>query len=78
MRDEPRQIAAMIEMGVREDNRVDAAGGKRQRLPVAFAQFLQALEEAAVDENAHAGGVEKVFRAGYRARGAEESQGRHP
>ncbi len=78
IRDEPRQIAAMVEMGVREDNRVDAAGGKRQRLPVAFPQFLQALEEPAVDEDAHAGGVKEVFRAGYCAGGAEEGQGRHP
>jgi hypothetical protein len=68
----------MVEMGVREDYRVNAAGGERQRLPVALTQFLQSLEEAAVGQNTDAGRVKKVFRAGHRAGGAKEGQGWHP
>ena len=37
LRDEPRQVAAVIEVGVREDDCVDGRGGDGQRLPVAIA-----------------------------------------
>ena len=70
--DEARQITAMVEVGVGENDRMDLARRDRQRLPVAFAQFLEPLEEPAVDQNTHARGVEEVLRAGDGSRGAEE------
>ena len=75
--DQPRQIAAVIEMRVREDHRVDALGIDRQRRPVAEPQLLQALKETAVDEHAVAAEVEQMFGAGDGAGGAEERQRGH-
>src|SRR5690606_33189195 len=49
--DEERQIAAVIEMRVRQHDRVDVARGDRQRIPVPAAELLLPLEEAAIDEN---------------------------
>ena len=53
--DEPRQPADVIEVRVRQHERVDGCRIDRQRLPVALAQFLEPLEHAAVDEHADAG-----------------------
>ena len=49
LRHQPRQIAAMIEVRVRQDDRVDVCRGNRQVLPVALAQLLQPLEQPRVD-----------------------------
>ena len=51
LRDEPRQVAAVVEVGVGEDDRVDARRVDRQRLPVPFAQLLEPLEQPAVDQH---------------------------
>ena len=74
VRDEPRQIADVIEVGVRQHDGVDLGRGDRQILPVALAQLLQPLEQPGVDQNLLRAGVEQILRAGYRARGAEECQ----
>ena len=50
--DQPRQIAAVIEMRVRQHDGVDVGRRDRQSLPVALAQLLEPLEQPAVDENA--------------------------
>ena len=50
--DEPRQVAAVIEVRVRQHDGVDVGRANRQRLPVALAQLLESLEQAAVDEHA--------------------------
>ena len=76
--DQPRQVAAVIEMRVREDDGVDRAGRDRERGPVAQPQLLEALEQAAVDENAMVAEIEQMLRAGDGAGGAEKRQrGRH-
>ena len=54
-----------------------SVGRDRQRLPVALAQFLEPLKQAAVDEDPDAGGVEQVLRAGDSARGAQEGKEWH-
>ena len=74
LRHEPRQVAAVIEVRVREHDRVDRVGADRQRLPVALAQLLQSLKQPAVDEHAMAVGVEQMLRTGDGARGAETGQ----
>ena len=51
LRDEPRQIAAVIEVRVRQDDRIDPRRIDRKRCPVALPQLLETLKEAAVDEN---------------------------
>ncbi len=50
--DEPRQVAAVIEVRVGEHHGPNRVGADGEGLPVAFAQELEALEEAAVDEHA--------------------------
>ena len=74
-RDQPRQVAAMVEVRVGEDDGVDRGGVDRQRLPVALAQLLETLKQPAVDEDAMAVHLEQVLRAGHGAGGAEERQG---
>ena len=73
MRDEP----AVIEVRVREEQRVDRRRLVRERHPIAEHIVRAALEHPAVDEDTRAIGLEEVLRAGHRARGAEEMQA-HP
>jgi hypothetical protein len=42
----------MIQVRVREDDRIDVARLDRERLPVSFAKFLETLKEAAVRASA--------------------------
>ena len=72
--DEPRQISAVIEMRVGENDRVNSRRIDRQRCPVALAQLLQALKEAAVDEHAMIAEVEQVLGPGHRARSPEKRE----
>ena len=72
LRHEPRQVAAVIEVRVRQDDGVDVLRGDRQVLPVALAQLLQPLEQPGVDEHLRVAGVEQVLRAGDRLRRAEK------
>lgn len=55
----------MIDVGVGEDDGVERASGERCGLPVEQAQFFQALEEATVDEDLRALGLEEEAGAGY-------------
>ena len=73
-RNQPRQIPAVIEVRMGQDDGVDRGRVDRQRLPVAQPQFLQPLKQAAVDQHAPAIDLEEVLRAGHRTSGAEESQ----
>ena len=75
---EPREVPAVVEVGVGQHNRVNIGGGNGQRLPVSLAQVLQPLEQPAVDEQPYTGGVQKVFRTGYRSGRSQEGQGWHP
>ena len=51
LRDEPRQVSAMVKMRVGQHNRVDLGRWNWKGLPVPFAQFLQTLKEARVNED---------------------------
>ena len=70
---EPRQVAGVIEMRVRQNGRREIRGIERQRLPVAQPQFLETLEQAAIDQDFLAAGLEQVLGAGHRARRPHET-----
>src|SRR5690606_27870937 len=73
--DQGGQVARMVQVGVGQDHRVDRRRFDRKRSPVTVAQLLVALEQAAVDEQAMAVGLDQVARAGDGARGTEELEG---
>ena len=68
LRHQPRQITAVIEVRVGQDNGVDARRLDRQVLPVALAQLLQPLEEPRVNHDARPAGFDQILRARDRAR----------
>src|SRR2546428_6591704 len=70
MRDEP----AMIQMRVREQDRIDLAGLIGERHAVADHIVRAALEHAAVDEHARPVGLEQILRARHRPCRAEKVQ----
>ena len=74
LRDQPRQIAAVIEMRVRQDDRLDRVSANGQRLPVALAQVLQSLKQPAIDEDAVTVHFEEMFRSSHRAGRTQERQ----
>jgi hypothetical protein len=69
-----RQRARVVQVRVREQHRVNAAGVEGQRLPVHLPQRLPALEQAAVDEQLVTAMFEQVLRAGHRAGCAQEGK----
>ena len=73
--DQGRQIACVIQVGMGQQHRVDGRGRDRKIRPVALAQLLVTLEQATIDQNPLAGGLDQVARAGHGASGAEEMQG---
>jgi hypothetical protein len=73
LRDEPREVASVIEVRVSEDDGRDRIGLDRKGLPVAIAHG--ALEEAAVNEQPLAVQLEQVFGPGDSAGSAEAGQG---
>ncbi len=68
MRDE----AAVIEVRVREEERVDRLRVVRERDAIPDHVVRAPLEHAAVDEHARAIGLEQVLRAGHGAGRTEE------
>src|SRR3954451_1289132 len=48
--DQSREVPAVIEVRVREDDCVNLLRRDRKLLPVTFAKFLEPLEETGVDE----------------------------
>src|SRR5258708_14186322 len=62
LRDQPRQVAAMIEMRVREDDRLDAGSRNRQILPVPLAHLLQPLEQPGIDHDSRAVRLSEALR----------------
>jgi hypothetical protein len=61
--DKTRQIPAVIEVRVRQDDRVNRGRIDRERLPVAQPQLFQPLKQAAIDENPAPVDLEKMFGA---------------
>jgi hypothetical protein len=72
-----RQVSGVIEMGVREQSPADGGGIHRQRFPIALAQLVAALEEAAIHQEAFAIGFDEIFGAGDGAGGTQERELRH-
>ncbi len=72
--DQPRQVAGVIEVGMRQHDGRDLRRAQGQRLPVALAEILQSLKQPTVDEQPAAADLEQVFRAGDRPRRAEKCQ----
>ena len=70
--DKPRQVPDVIQMRVREHDGIDGVGLDRQVVPIAPAQLVAALEEAAVHKHAVAAGLDEMPRPGDGARRAEE------
>ena len=64
--DEQRQIARVVEMGMRQNDGIDETRLDWQRRPVAKAKRLEALEQAAVDQQPAVVVLEQVLRAGHR------------
>jgi hypothetical protein len=64
----------MIQMRVRERDGVNVRRPDGQRVPVAFAKFLQALEKAAVNEQLPAADVEQMLGTCDRTCRSEKSQ----
>jgi hypothetical protein len=64
----------VVDVRVGEDDRVDARRIERRRRPVAQAQLLEALEEAAIDEDGGAARRDEVLRSGDRPGRAAESK----
>ena len=67
-------IAAMVDMGMGQQQRIELGGIERQGLPVALPEFLLALEKPAVDQKPLVPGFEKKLGSGHRLRGTEEGQ----
>jgi len=70
--DEPGQIAAMIEVGVSQDDGVDGCRGDGEGVPVPQAQFLEALKQTAVDENPVPVHLEQMLGPGHGADGRRQ------
>ena len=69
-----RQPAAVVEVGMTDDHRVDAARGHRQGQTVAQAKLLVALEQAAIDHQALAVVLDEVLGPGDGASGTEKTE----
>ena len=68
-----RHQAAVIDMGMGQQHRVDVGGAKWKRAVVQRLQRLRPLEQAAVDQQAAGRGLEQIAGAGHGAGGAAES-----
>ena len=66
------QPAAVVQVGVAEHHRVNGVRGHAQRRPVALAQHLPALEQAAVEQDALVAQRDEVAGTGDGIGGAEE------
>ncbi len=70
--DQQRQVAGMVEMGVREKNRLDPMRINREAIPIAQAQCLEALKQPAIDQKSMAGILNEVLGAGNGSSAAQE------
>jgi len=63
----------MIEVRMRQDDRVDVVSRDRKRLSVPLAKFLESLKQPCINQHFRRTGVEQVLGAGDGPRGAEKS-----
>jgi hypothetical protein len=75
--DQERQIAAVIEVGMGQNDRVDLPGIEGKRRAIAQPQVFEALEQPAVDKDLATAGRDQVFGAGHRPGGAPEREFHH-
>ena len=68
-------IATVVEMRVGQDDSVHAVRRDRQRVPVAQAQLLEALEQTAVHKQRLRAAANQVFGAGDAVSAADELKG---
>ena len=61
---EDREVSGVIQMGVREQDRVDGARVERRAIPVAQAQGFQALKQPALQQHLPSRGAHEILRAG--------------
>ena len=73
VRDKTWHKARVIEMGMRDDHRVDRGRIDGELGPVQLAQLLLTLEQAAVDQDPGLGGLDQELGAGHRAGGTKET-----
>jgi len=73
-RNEARQQPAVVEVRVREDDEVERLGPAARWRAVLRAGFAATLEKPAVDEEAHALGLDQRGRTRHFGRGAEEGE----
>ena len=76
---QPGNPAAMVEMRVRQNHRIDVARGNRSIFPVAQSPIFRALKKTAVHQHLHAGlvgnvvaRVDEVLRSGNGPGSAEK------
>src|ERR1700730_2562419 len=68
-----RNPSAMVEVGMRQDDRVDFPGRHRRVPPIALSPFFRTLKDPAIDENLNAvlprrvSCVNEILRAGHGA-----------
>ena len=74
--DEPRQVAAMVEVSMGEHHRVQTGGRNREWGPVPTPQRGDALVEACVDQHPPSTSLDEEAAPGDRAGGTEEAEGR--
>ena len=72
---ELRHQAAVVDMGMRQQHRVDIGRAKRKRAVVQLLQRLRPLEQPAIDQQAPGRRLEQMAGAGHRAGGAAKSNG---
>ena len=58
------QVAAVVQMGVGQDNRINVFGWGRARIPIAQAQLFVALKQTAIDQQFFAVVLNAVFGTG--------------
>ena len=69
------QIPAVVNVGMRQQHRLDLAGHNGQGIPVAQTQLLVALKQTAVHQQALLLVLDQVFGAGDRVSPAQKSDG---
>ncbi len=71
---EDRKVARMVEVGVGQNHEIELGRLERRCRPVPQAEFLESLEQPAIDEHAEAVVLEQELRAGDGTGRAEEGQ----
>ena len=75
--DEPRDVPAVIDVGMGQQDRVDRLRRDRERrCQFCEAQALGPLEQSAIDQHSTIGGFEQRLAAGHGLSTSEERQGR--